>query len=99
VRSFSSTREEVSTLNFLVAGGLAGMTYHLLTYPIDTVKTNIQAGLKFKEALGAALELSKLKGYKVVLLRAGLVNSSSFLVYEKAQEYVTAFKSPYYSVY
>lgn len=82
-----------------MAGGLAGITYHLLTYPIDTVKTNIQNGENFKNACKAAVEYSKLKGYKVVLLRAGLVNSSSFLVYEKAQEYVTALSSYRYSMY
>lgn len=98
VRSFSNRREAATSFYFLIAGGLAGVTYHLLTYPIDTVKTNFQSGVGFKESVSKALEISKLKGYKVVLLRAALVNSCSFLVYEKAQEYVAAFREPYYAV-
>ena len=67
------------------AGGVAGVAYHLVTYPIDTVKTNMQTGMTFKNALQKTLDVQKLKGYKVVLLRAALVNSCSFMVYEKCQ--------------
>jgi hypothetical protein len=100
VRSFAADgREEASTMNFMLAGGLSGITYHLLTYPIDTIKTNIQNGQSFKYAARAAVEYSKLKGYKIVLLRAALVNSCSFLVYERAQKSVTAWNSYYYSMH
>jgi|688.fasta_scaffold2509316_1 hypothetical protein len=45
VRYFSKNKREEATFGcFLAAGGLAGITYHLVTYPIDTIKTNIQAG-------------------------------------------------------
>lgn len=82
----------------MVAGGIAGVTYHILTYPIDIVKTNMQLGLNFKTSLRMALELERLKGYKVVLTRAVLVNSCSFAVYEKMQSYIKQWDNYYYTV-
>lgn len=86
-------------MDFILAGALAGMTFHLLTYPIDTIKTNIQAGENLKRAVYAAFQYSKLKGYNIVLTRAAAINSSSFLVYEKSQQYFYRWNSYLYSVY
>lgn len=67
---------------FLGAGAAAGVGYHLLTYPLDTIKSNIQAGMGWSESLGNSLMVSKLNGYRVVLSRAMIVNAASFCVYE-----------------
>lgn len=64
---------------------MAGLVYHLLTYPIDTVKSNMQAGMTWKESLKNSMTLSKLAGYKVSFLWALLVNACGFWVYENAQ--------------
>jgi hypothetical protein len=41
-------RELGNTWTFLKAGAFAGIAYHLFTYPVDTLKTNIQAGTPWK---------------------------------------------------
>ena len=46
-----------------------------------------------------SLQWSKLKGYKVVLTRAVIVNACSFMIYEKAQKQVKRFNDYLYSVY
>lgn len=99
VRMASGEREKASNWAFLGAGGAAGVCFHLFTYPVDTVKSNMQAGLGWREAFRNSLMVSKLHGYKVVLLRAMLVNACSFWVYEQAQKYVYAFNNYYYSMY
>lgn len=53
-------REKAGSWVYLGAGASAGVAFHLFTYPVDTVKSNIQAGMKFKEALSNSLHLSKL---------------------------------------
>lgn len=97
VKAGSEKREKAGSWVYLGAGGAAGIGYHLFTYPIDTVKSNIQTGMSFKEALGNSLQLSKLQGYKPVLLRAVMVNACNFWVYEQAQQYVSFFNNYYYS--
>lgn len=81
------------------AGATAGLCYHLFTYPVDTLKTNIQAGMNWKEAVRSSLMFSKLNGYKVVLVRAALVNAGSFLMYEKMQEYFRFFNNYSYAAW
>lgn len=48
----SSTLPTVSFLNSLVAGGLAGMTVDVALFPIDTIKTRLQAPQGFTKAGG-----------------------------------------------
>ena len=87
--STAHCRKDAEFYSFMLAGGIAGFTFHLLTYPIDIVKTNIQKGASYRKALAMALQWQRLKGYKVVLTRAMIVNSAGFTVYEKAQEFIT----------
>ena len=35
----------------LTSGLAAGLAYILLTYPVDSVKSNIQAGMKLRDAV------------------------------------------------
>lgn len=49
VRAYTANNREIaSNLVFMNAGAVAGLSYHFFTYPIDTVKTNMQAGLNLK---------------------------------------------------
>jgi len=41
-------RSKANSWIFLQAGGVAGLTYNLLTYPVDMIKSNIQAGYGWK---------------------------------------------------
>lgn len=65
--------------NPLVAGGLAGVASWLFTFPIDTIKTRIQSGSNFKQALK---ERNFWKGINITLGRALIVNSLGFYVAE-----------------
>ena len=40
----------------LAAGSVAGLAYIGLTYPIDSVKSNIQIGMKLSDAMKNGLE-------------------------------------------
>ncbi len=71
---------------FITAGGTSGIAYHVMTYPVDTIKSNVQSGMSWKESVANSLTLSKMVGYKVALLWAVSVNSVGFLVYEHAQK-------------
>tara|TARA_B100000242_G_C42632068_1_gene297529 strand:- start:47 stop:493 length:447 start_codon:yes stop_codon:yes gene_type:complete len=69
-------------LNILMAGGNAGLLSWLLTYPIDVIKTRIQAGQD--ECVKSAFNKGKLfNGLNICLARSFLVNSIGFYVYEK----------------
>lgn len=78
-------RSKADSAVFLGAGATAGVYYHLLTYPIDTIKSNIQAGNNWKQAVANSLMLSKMAGFKIALMWAVLVNACGFWVYEHAQ--------------
>lgn len=93
VRAFTGqNRDQANNLIFLTAGAVAGLTYSLLTYPVDMIKSNIQAGLDFSTSLKKSLNFSKIRGYHVVLLRALIANSSAFWTYESSQKYLNSLK-------
>lgn len=82
VRHYSGEdRDSTDSEVFLLAGATAGVCYHLLTYPIDTIKSNMQLGKSWKESVANSLQVSKMAGFKVALLWAILVNSCGFWVY------------------
>jgi solute carrier family 25 carnitine/acylcarnitine transporter 20/29 len=68
-------------INPFLAGGIAGCNSWLCTYPIDTLKTRKQLLEK-----GTVWELIKMgnlfNGLFITLLRAFIVNGSSFLMYD-----------------
>lgn len=89
VRAYTGEdRSKANSLIFLSAGAVAGLNYSLLTYPIDMIKSNIQAGLDFRESLSNSMMFSKAKGFKVVLVRALIANSASFWTYETMQKWL-----------
>ena len=67
----------------LVAGAAAGLANWTLTYPLDIVSTRQIAGnLLIREALHGGLW----RGYLPCAMRAILVNSATFYVYEKLKK-------------
>ena len=82
IRAFTGEhRENAKSWMFLTAGALAGPCHSLFTYPVDSVKSNIQAGNNLRDSIKNSLKLSKMRGYKIVLSRSLLVSASSFWVY------------------
>ena len=77
------------------AGSIGGLASTIVTYPIDSVKSNIQAGMNFGEAVKNGLEWSKMKGYRVVLPRSMMASACCFWVYETAQKYVYFYNNFY----
>jgi len=67
--------------NPFISGGLAGINSWLFTYPIDTLKTRKQ--LYQHKTLRELINLGSLyKGLSITLLRAFIVNGTSFYLYE-----------------
>lgn len=72
-----------------ISGGCSGCLSWIITYPIDTVKTQYQSGQidKFevinKLSLNLILNKSTWNGISFCLARAFLVNSISFYLYDK----------------
>ena len=74
-------------ISIFVAGGLAGFSSWLITYPIDTIKTRIQAGisLTIKEAY---LAKNLWRGFSYCGTRSFIVNAIGFETYEFVSEYI-----------
>lgn len=60
-----------------LAGGSAGLISWLLTYPIDSIKTNIQSDLTFSQAIKKPL----FKGLNYCIVRAFIANSIGYYCY------------------
>lgn len=80
--------------HFLLAGAVAGLSYTLVSYPIDIVKTNLQLNKSFKESCRAALNISKLAGYKIVLTRSIIIDSCSFLFMKNVSSSLSKLAAP-----
>jgi len=67
--------------NTFMSGGIAGMANWTITYPIDVIKNR---QLSNNISMNSAIKMGNLfTGYKYCLLRAFIVNSAIFSVYEK----------------
>lgn len=75
-----------SQVNSLMCGGLAGLTFNLLTFPVDTVKSNMQIGvLRELNYLNIIrhLGISRLyNGLTITLVRSLPANAVIFYIYE-----------------
>jgi solute carrier family 25 (mitochondrial carnitine/acylcarnitine transporter), member 20/29 len=69
--------------NILVSGGTAGILSWLFTYPIDVIKTRIQSD-KYSSIKDAINKKNLYNGLSPCLVRALIVNSIGFYVYEKS---------------
>ncbi|RQM29049.1 hypothetical protein B5M09_007057, partial [Aphanomyces astaci] len=87
-----------TTMNLLLAGGLAGSISWMLTHPIDMVKTLVQSQGTDRVSMWDvvrrqhALEGPKflLKGFGATILRAFPVSAVTFLVYERTMQSLNA---------
>ena len=69
----------------LIAGATAGVVNWTVTYPLDIVSTRQIAGnLRIRDALSGNL----FRGYLPCVLRAIVVNSATFYIYEKLKDNV-----------
>lgn len=67
--------------NPFIAGGIAGINSWLFTYPIDTIKTRAQ--LYQNKSLYEIIKMGSLyNGLIITLVRAFIVNGTSFYLYE-----------------
>jgi hypothetical protein len=71
--------------NTLVSGGIAGLMNWTITYPVDVIRNRqVGKGMTSREAY----RMGQLwKGYPICAVRAVLVNSVGFWVYEKCMKY------------
>ena len=68
----------------LISGGIAGLLNWTLTYPIDVIRTRQMANnISIKKAINQG---NLWKGYSACAIRAIIVNSVSFYVYEKCKK-------------
>ncbi len=78
---FGSYHALKDKFNIFFAGGFAGVLSWTLTYPLDTVRTR---QLSDNVAIRDALHQGKLfSGFSACIIRAFVVNSLSFYIYEK----------------
>lgn len=79
--------EPVNILNVCLAGGIAGMSMWLAVFPIDTIKTKLQASSTRQNMLSATKEIylqrGGIKGFfpglGPALLRSFPANAATFL--------------------
>jgi hypothetical protein len=83
----------------LVAGGLAGMAYWGVPYPIDTIKSTVQTMPQGTSTLSVARKLISERGFlglykgcSVTLIRAFPGNAVTFWMFERVASVVRDFK-------
>lgn len=84
-RVFKQKREEASTWAQILAGGFAGIINQLYSYPLDTIKTNIQSGKKtWHEMVRSKFwETPNFRnGLKICLISSFISEATNFVVYE-----------------
>lgn len=88
-RVFKQERETAETWSQILSGGTAGIMYQLYSYPVDTIKTNIQSRKKtFSEMIKNKFWNTKnfRNGLKISLARSFIVDATNFTVYENARQ-------------
>ena len=65
------------------AGGISGVSSWILTYPIDTYKTRVQANSNYKMKINIKNFKSLWNGLSFCLIRAYMVNGVGFYIYNK----------------
>lgn len=87
---YFNTYEYLNTLtNPFLAGGIAGMTSWFITYPIDTMKTRKQLNKnKNIKMLDIIKQGNLYNGLIITLIRAFIVNSTCFYIYEFSKKLI-----------
>jgi len=103
LRSFltgTNNRNDLGPVQVILAGSLAGYVVWFAEYPLDLIKTKLQADSfvqpKFKSSVDCAIQtyqsagvIGFYRGLLPCMLRAGPVNAGSFLAYEYSLKYFT----------
>lgn len=79
----------------MIGGAGAGFVYWALLYPIDTIKTRIQANFQnqtnlnnqatFPNQGNSTLMKNLYRGYSFAVLRGTIINAIGFSIYEQAK--------------
>lgn len=77
--------------DFLAGGSVAGLTYWIVSYPWDVVKTQIQAGGNTTEII-SNLRNTAYRGFGTVAVRSVIVNAFSFATFEQTKALAGLFK-------
>ena len=77
------SKTEKTKFDIMMIGGISGSLSWLFTFPIDVIKTRVQSGMTYKDAINAGKFRNGL-GY--CLLRSFIGNGLGFLVYEHLNE-------------
>jgi hypothetical protein len=77
----------------MIGGSIAGVVCWTLPYPIDCIKTQIQADrtykLNMRSFLKPRMQTGLWRGFLPCILRSALVNPFIFLTYEYSKKYMT----------
>ena len=91
--SLHGDKSEIAGWKIFLSGATAGVGCWIITYPIDVVKTRIQAAppKTYKNFMDATIQIYKQGGQRVfwnglmpTIYRAAMLHSAIFLVYERA---------------
>lgn len=79
--------KDILELPVFISGGLAGIANWTITYPLDTIRSR---QISNNITINKAIKMGNLwRGYSACLIRAFMVNSCSFYVYEFCKEKLT----------
>jgi solute carrier family 25 carnitine/acylcarnitine transporter 20/29 len=97
----NSTVDKLPPWKLLLAGGLGGVAFWISIYPIDVIKSSIQADnpdphkRKYKGFVDCATQIYRLKGlpgffkgFAPCLVRAFVANATCFLAYEYTRQFI-----------
>ena len=83
--TYDSLREKKYSIE--LSGGIAGVSSWGLTYPFDTLKTRMQTQVHLS-LINALKQGNLFQGFSYCIVRAFIVNSIGFKVYETTKEYL-----------
>lgn len=75
-----------NNVSTFVSGGLAGCLCWLISYPVDTIKTKYQASNNKISIMNIIKTTNVWNGLSYCLVRAFIVNSISFIIYEELKD-------------
>jgi hypothetical protein len=89
-KGFNQSREDALLLIQVLCGSIAGVLYQLYSYPLDTIKTNIQSGKKTLDEMVKS-RFWRMKsfrlGFSLAVGRAMMVDAINFTVYENCRRF------------